>query len=255
MSERLSVSIVVPAWNEARIVCASLQRLRHDFDDCELVLVDGGSADGTAELAEPFARVLRTGRGRAHQMNEGARHTAGDVLWFVHADTVIAPEALGQLRATLQDETVVGGGLQLRFDVHNSGLDLLARSSNARARRLHHVFGDQAMFVRRSVFEQLGGFPLLPLMEDLELSRRLHRVGKLAVLPATSTASARRFTENGTWQMVAFMQYLKLLYFAGVPPQRLADRYHRGPRLPGSRRSRSRHSCQSLEDDGVRTAR
>lgn len=225
----LAVSIVVPVLNEAATIEAALTRLRGDFAGCELIVVDGGSTDGTAELAHAWASVVRAPRGRARQMNEGARHTRGDVLWFVHADTVLHPAALGQLRAALADPDVVGGGLSLRFDRRSRALDYLAWISNHRARRLHHIFGDQAMFVRRAVFEELGGFPDLPLMEDLELARRLHRRGRLAVLPATSTASARRFTQHGTWRMIAFMQYLKLLYFAGVDPESIHRRYAAGP--------------------------
>ena len=233
-----SVSIVVPTLNEADRITACLTRLRRGFPDCELLVVDGGSTDGTVELAERVAPVLHSAPGRAVQMNTGAAHTTGEVLWFVHADTLIDPAALGQMRAALADPRVVGGGLCLRFDRRTRGLDFLARTSNVRARRLQQIFGDQALFVRRSVFEQLGGFPPWPLMEDLELSRRLHRHGRLVLLPATSTASARRFVEHGTWQMVAFMQYLKLAYFAGVSPERLARRYERGPRLPRPRSSR-----------------
>lgn len=241
MTSGLSVSIVLPALNEADRITACLTRLRRGFGDCELVMVDGGSTDGTVELAERVATVLHSAAGRAVQMNAGAERTTGDVLWFVHADTLIDPNALSSLRAALTDPRVVGGGLRLRFDRHTPGLDLLARTSNARARWLHQVFGDQALFVRRSVFEQVGGFPPQPLMEDLELSRRLYRRGRLVLLSATSTASARRFVEHGTWQMVAFMQYLKLAYFAGVSPERLARLYERGPRLPRPRRSRRPH--------------
>lgn len=236
MTSALSVSIVVPALNEADRITACLARLRRGFADCELVVVDGGSTDGTVGLAEQLAPVLHSAAGRAVQMNAGAAHTTGEVLWFVHADALIEQDALGQLRAALADPRVVGGGLCLRFDRRTPGLDLLAHTSNARARRLHQIFGDQALFVRRSVFEQVGGFPPWALMEDLELSRRLHRRGRLTLLPVTSTASARRFVEHGTWQMVAFMQYLRLAYFAGVSPERLARLYERGPRLPRPRR-------------------
>lgn len=237
MTRTLTVSIVIPALNEADRITACLTRLRRGFADCDLLVVDGGSTDGTAELAERLAPVLHSAAGRAVQMNAGAEHTTGDVLWFVHADTLIEDGALSQLRATLADPAVVGGGLCLRFDRRTPGLDLLARASDIRARWLHQIFGDQALFVRRAVFEQVGGFPPLALMEDLELSRRLHRRGQLVLLPATSTASARRFVEHGTWQMVAFMQYLKLAYFAGVPPETLGRYYERGPRLPRPRRS------------------
>ncbi|MER5216867.1 TIGR04283 family arsenosugar biosynthesis glycosyltransferase [Streptomyces sp. NPDC002838] len=225
------VSVIVPVLNEEATVQAALSRLCRDFPDCELIVVDGGSTDATVELATPHATVVHSGRGRARQMNEGARHAGGEVLWFVHADTTIDPAALGQIRACLADPDVVGGGLTIRFDRRTPGLNYLARTSNARARRLHHIFGDQAMFIRRTVFDDLGGFPDLAIMEDLEMSRRLHRRGRLCLLPATSTASSRRFTAHGTWRMIAFMQYLKLLYFAGVDPELIRARYAAGPRL------------------------
>ncbi|MDT0263841.1 TIGR04283 family arsenosugar biosynthesis glycosyltransferase [Jatrophihabitans lederbergiae] len=227
----LAVSIIVPALNEAAVIDAALARLRRDFSDCELLVVDGGSSDATAQLATAHAQVLSTGPGRARQMNEGARHAGGDVLWFVHADTAIDPRALQQLRAALADPHTVGGGLSLRFDRRTPSLDHLARVSTLRARHLHHVFGDQAMFVRRDTFEQLGGFAPLPLMEDFEFSRRLHRAGGMVVLPATSTASSRRFTRHGTLRMIAFMQYLKLLFLAGASPERIRLRYEAGPGL------------------------
>jgi rSAM/selenodomain-associated transferase 2/rSAM/selenodomain-associated transferase 1 len=228
-SAGLPVSIVVPVLNEAPVITATLARLRRDFPGCELVAADGGSRDGTAELAAPLARVVRSEPGRAAQMNAGARHARGEVLWFIHADTRADPCALGQIRAALTDPAVVGGGLTLRFDQPGLALRYVAWTSNLRARYLRWVFGDQAMFIRRSAFETLGGFPGLPLMEDLEMSRRLHRCGRLAVLPATATTSARRFTEHGTWRTLAFMQYLKLLYFLGADPQRISDRYRAGP--------------------------
>lgn len=231
----VTVSIIVPVLNEEPLIAQAVRRLRRDFGDCELLVVDGGSTDGTVERLCADVRVLQTAPGRAHQMNEGARHSSGDVLWFVHADTVIAPSAMTQIRAALTDPDVVGGGLTLRFDARSRGLGYLAWTSNQRARRLHWIFGDQAMFVRRDVFDAIGGFPPVPVMEDLELSRRLHQRGRLVVLPATSTASARRILAHGPWRMVIFMQYLKALYFAGVSPQRIAGRYEAGPPWPLAR--------------------
>jgi len=225
----LVVSIIVPVWNEAGTISEALQRLRRDFPECELLVVDGGSIDGTPELASAQAGVVTTASGRACQMNEGARLTRGDVLWFVHADTVIAPYALQQIREALADPGIVGGGLSLRFDRRTPSLTYLARVSTLRARHLHHVFGDQAMFVRRDTFDGLGGFAPLPLMEDFEFSRRLHRAGRMVVLPATSTAASRRLTQHGTLRMIAFMQYLKLLFLAGVSPERIRLRYQAGP--------------------------
>jgi len=125
---------------------------------------------------------------------------------------------------------VVGGGLQLRFDQRSPGLNYLAVSSNLRARRLHWIFGDQAMFVRRDVFDSVGGFPEIPLMEDLEMSRILRRRGQLVVLPTTVTASARRLVEQGPWRMTVLMQLLKLQYLLGVDPERIRRRYEAGTR-------------------------
>ncbi|MGK5448611.1 TIGR04283 family arsenosugar biosynthesis glycosyltransferase [Streptomyces radiopugnans] len=227
----MKVSIIVPVLDEEDTIQTTLSRLCRDFPDCELIVVDGGSTDATIELAAPHATVVHSARGRARQMSEGARHARGEVLWFVHADTTVDPAALGQIRACLTDPRAVGGGLTLRFDRRTPGLNYLARTSNLRARRLHHVFGDQAMFVRRTVFDELGGFPDLAIMEDLEMSRRLHRRGRLRLLPATSTASSRRLTAHGTWRMIAFMQYLKLLYFAGADPESIRARYAAGPGL------------------------
>lgn len=234
-----SVSIVMPTLDEAGIIEAALGRLRADFPGCELVVADGGSLDGTPRLAASLATVVPSPPGRARQMNEGARHTTGEVLWFVHADAVVDRVALAEIHAVMADRSVIGGGLSLRFDRRSIGLDYLAWSSNQRARRLHWIFGDQSLFVRRQAFDDLGGFPDLPLMEDLELSRRLQRRGDLVLLEATSTASARRFVEHGTWRMIAFMQYLKILYFVGVDPFSISDRYATGPHLRTGRRARS----------------
>ncbi|MBS2963547.1 TIGR04283 family arsenosugar biosynthesis glycosyltransferase [Actinocrinis puniceicyclus] len=238
---RPAVSIIVPTLNEAPRIAASLARLRRDFPDAELIVADGGSTDGTADLARPHAHVIDCERGRGRQLRAGAAVARGEVLWFIHADTIVDPRALGQIRAALLEPAVAGGGLSLRFDRDTRALRFLAWSSNHRARRLGQIFGDQAMFVRRDVYAALGGFPDYPLMEDFAFSRRIHRAGRLAVLTATSTASARRFEAHGTWRMIAFMQVIKVLYLAGVDPARLAALYRAGPpRLRPRARTRSR---------------
>ena len=246
----LAVAIVVPTLNEADRIGAALCRLRRDFPDCELVVVDGRSSDATATLAAGHARVLHSPPGRAVQMNAGAVATSAPVLWFVHADCEIDPSALDQLRGALADLGVVGGGLTLRFDRRSIGLGYLAWSSTKRARHLHQVFGDQAMFVRRSVFEMLGGFPEIAIMEDLELSRRLARLGRLAVLRASSTASSRRLVEHGTWSMIVFMQVLKACYFLGLPPEKLARLYRAGP--PWKQRPTARAQARACTSGEVR---
>jgi rSAM/selenodomain-associated transferase 2 len=234
----MRVSIIVPALDEAATIGATLSGLRDDFPGCELLVADGGSTDGTPVVAAPLARVLPCGPGRARQMNAGAAAAGGDVLWFVHADAQPDPAALPQLRAALSDPAVVAGGCRVRFDADTPALRYLAWASNLRAAWLGQIFGDQAMFVRRETFHDLGGFPELALMEDLELSRRLRRRGRLVLLPAAVTASARRFTRHGTARMIVHMQYLRLRYVLGTDPELLAGRYEAGPGLRmGSRRS------------------
>lgn len=230
VSKLASVSIVVPTLNEATRIEPCLQQLRRDFPDCELVVVDGGSTDDTPAIAARHAYTLRSAAGRATQMNAGAAVTSGDILWFIHADCRVPPDALELLRRALQDPGVVGGGLQLSFDQRSPGLNYLAASSNVRARRLGWIFGDQAMFVRREVFDAVGGFPQLPLMEDFEMSRILRRRGRLVVLPTTITASARRLVEQGVWRMTVVMQVLKLQYLLGTDPERIRRRYEAGTR-------------------------
>lgn len=220
-----SVSVVVPVRDEEAVVDDLLAHLARVAPGCELVVVDGGSSDRTVARASTRAHVVTSRAGRGPQLNAGAAASGGEVLWFVHADTRVDPGALPALRAALRDPAVVGGGCRLRFDRRSPALRWLEWTSNLRARHLHWIFGDQAMFVRRTVFDELGGFPDLPLMEDLEMSRRLHRRGRLAVLPTPSTASARRFVEQGTVRMIVLMQWYKLQYFAGVDPERIRRRY------------------------------
>ncbi len=225
----MRVSIIVPVLNEATTLGATLQRLSSEFPGCELLVADGGSTDGTPEVAAPWATVISTGPGRARQLNAGAAAATGEVFWFVHADTRPEPAALDQLRAALSDPRVVAGGCSIRFDADTPALRYLAWASNRRARGLGQIFGDQAMFIRRDTFHDLGGFGDLALMEDLEFSRRVRRAGSLVLLPATVTASARRFTTHGTARMMVFMLYLRLRYTLGTDPELLRRRYEAGP--------------------------
>ncbi len=224
----MRVVVVVPVLQEAAGVEAFLVALRAAVGDTEVVVVDGGSTDGTPERAARYARVLTAPRGRARQMNAGAAATTGDVLWFVHADCTVPPDALPALRAALADPAVVGGGFRLAFDRRSAGLEVLRVTSNWRARYLHQVFGDQALFVRRRVFDELGGFPDLPLMEDFALTRALARRGRVVVADVAVTASARRLAAHGPWRMLVLMQWLKVRFLLGGDPGAIARRYRRG---------------------------
>jgi rSAM/selenodomain-associated transferase 2 len=221
------VSIVMPVLNEAATlhdVLDSLGPLRAQA--AELIVVDGHSSDSTLEIASGAAdRVLTAPRGRASQMNAGAAHASGGVLIFLHADTRLPPSALASIDAALRSGRHWG-----RFDVEIEGgawtFKLIATLTNWRSRLSGIATGDQAMFVTRDAFDAVGGLPEQPLMEDIELSKRLlRRCGRPACLKARVVTSGRRWERDGIWSTILLMWRLRLLYRLGVTPERLARSY------------------------------
>jgi len=220
------LSIVMPALNEAAGIAPllmALQPLR--ARGVEIVLADGGSTDGTVQQAAPWVdAVVAPGRGRAVQMNAGAAAASADRLLFLHADTRLPPLADVQVVQAL-----AAGACWGRFDVRIAGrppmLRVVAALMNLRSRLSGIATGDQAIFVRREVFEALGGFPDQPLMEDIELSRRLLRVSRPACLRARVRTSGRRWEQRGVWRTIALMWRLRWAYWRGVPAERLAEAY------------------------------
>ncbi len=223
-----TLSIIVPALNEATTIVDTLQRLQGMRGrGHEVIVVDGGSTDATAALAAPLAdRVLVSPRGRARQMNAGAAEARGELLWFLHADT-LAPEAA--------DRAIVGalaaGHAWGRFDVRLSGrhplLRTVARLMNLRSCLSGIATGDQGIFVTRTAFEAVGGFPDQPLMEDVALSRILKReIGRPACLGTNPlVTSGRRWEQRGVVRTILLMWGLRLAYALGASPVRLARLY------------------------------
>lgn len=193
-----------------------------------MILVDGGSDDATMQVAARFSgvRLLTSPRGRARQMNAGARAARGDILLFLHADTWLPEEALGAVSAAFEDARVVGGRFDVRFDSPRPVLRMIAFFMNLRSRASGISTGDQAIFVRREVFETMGGYLDMPLMEDIELTRRLKRQGRLAALPSRVTTSARKWEREGALRTMALMWALRFLYMVGVSPARLHRWYY-----------------------------
>jgi rSAM/selenodomain-associated transferase 2 len=219
------ITFVVPVLNEAAGIVASLEALAPlRARGHEVIVVDGGSEDGTPGLARSRAdRVLVAPRGRAQQMNAGARGAAGDALLFLHADVRLPLDADRMVLEALA--TRLWGRFDVRLDSPRALLALVGAMMNLRSRLTGIATGDQALFVRRELFEQLGGYAEIPLMEDIELSSRLRRTGRPACLGARVLASARRWEARGALRIIVLMWRLRLAYFLGADPARLAERY------------------------------
>lgn len=220
------LSLILPVLDEAATIVvhlAALQELRQR--GVELLLVDGGSRDGTPELARPAVdRLLEAPRGRALQMNAGAAASRGEVLLFLHADTTLPPLA----DALIRNAIAAGAGWG-RFDVRIDGvqplLRVVERMMNWRSRLSGIATGDQAIFVRRDLFERVGGYPELPLMEDIALCKRLKRVARPLCLRERVITSGRRWQKHGVLPTIYLMWRLRASYFLGADPQQLAIRY------------------------------
>ena len=220
-----TVAIVVPLLNEAKSL-SQLFQLLDGLDADEIVLVDGGSEDDSLELLgkAPF-RWLQSKKGRAFQMNAGASICQSETLLFLHADTEIDAVAIASARDAMADSEVVGGRFNLKLSGRHPMLRLIERMINLRSRFTKISTGDQAMFVRRKIFEKLGGFSDQPLMEDIEFSRRLKQQGRVACLHDRVTTSSRRWEQFGILRTILLMWKLRFLYWTGVSPERLARIY------------------------------
>ncbi|HUY88068.1 MAG TPA: TIGR04283 family arsenosugar biosynthesis glycosyltransferase [Pirellulales bacterium] len=232
----MKLSIVIPALNEAANIALAVRSAR-ETNPAEVIVVDGGSADRTAELARAAgAAVVESPPGRARQQNVGAQRAAGDVLLFLHADCRLAPDALRQVAEALADPQVECGAFRQRIEAEGLLFRWLERGNAWRVRRRGLAYGDQGIFVRRSVFESLGGFPEVQLMEDVLLLRALRRRSWPALLPGPLHVSARRWRRHGVIRQTARNWLLLSAFQLGMHPDRLANYYspHYGPAHPSA---------------------
>jgi rSAM/selenodomain-associated transferase 2 len=231
----MPISVIIPTLNEERTIIATLAHTASlGFD--ELIVVDGGSLDQTPVLVESYrrgtqspaqspVRLVTAPCGRARQMNEGAKASGGEILLFLHADTQLPGEAKTLIDTTLADQRLVGGRFDVRFDPPSMWGTVISKMMNWRSRLSGLATGDQALFVRRPIFEQMGGFADMPLMEDIDFSRRLKRKGATAALTATVTTSFRRWEQHGPLRTILLMWALRFLYWIGISPSHLVEWY------------------------------
>jgi rSAM/selenodomain-associated transferase 2 len=219
-----AISVVIPALNEEAQIAATLVALRSDVAGrgAEVIVVDGGSVDRTLEVIRrfDFARAVESNfANRGLQMNEGARASCGDILIFLHADAALPDGAFDAINAALSDDRLLGGCFQIRFPKDAPvSLKAVAWGINLRTRLFRTATGDQAIFVRRSVFEEIGGYEHIPLMEDIALFNQIKRRGKVVVLDERVEISPRRWVKRGVWRTVLLMYALRLGYWIGVSP-------------------------------------
>ncbi|MDD2661255.1 MAG: TIGR04283 family arsenosugar biosynthesis glycosyltransferase [Methylococcales bacterium] len=221
----MKFSIIIPTLNEEETIQPSLSALQPLRNQCEIIIVDGGSNDNTRILASILAdEVIISAKGRARQMNNGARHAKGDVLIFLHADTGLPANALPLIQQNISDTRQWG-----RFDIQLSGdpfmLKVIAQMMNWRSRLTGVATGDQVIFVTRSAFEKAGRYPEINLMEDIALCKALKKISRPICLRDKVISSGRRWEQNGIYKTVLLMWSIRLRYYFGADPQTLAFLY------------------------------
>lgn len=219
------LSVIIPALNERCGIAATLRAISVLGPDLEVIVVDGGSDDGTADAAAlEGARVIQSEAGRGVQLGRGATEARGELLWFVHADTLPHPGALTDIQAALRDPGVAGGNFRVRFDGRTPGARFLNRLQGLRELLGWH-YGDNTIFVRRHVYSKVGGFQPYPLFEDADLVKRIRRAGRFVTLAGPMTTSSRRFEAGRFFSTGLLWIALQTLYWLGVSPYTLARFY------------------------------
>lgn len=226
------ISIIIPMLNEKEMLRRTLDQLER-FPSAEIIIVDGGSTDGTVAILQAWldrhssqARlVLYCERGRARQMNAGAKQATGEIFLFFHADSLLPEGAIDAILEVSGSPGVVGGAFRFRIDSDIFFLKTIEKLANLRSRVFKLPYGDQGLFVRREVFERLGGYADLPLMEDVDFIRRLKKEGKVVLVKEEITTSPRRWFQEGIYYTSLRNFFLLALYLGGVSPRRLARWY------------------------------
>ncbi|WP_196794894.1 TIGR04283 family arsenosugar biosynthesis glycosyltransferase [Richelia intracellularis] len=221
----VKISIIIPTLNEVEHIKSTLTTIK-DSQNVELIVVDGGSGDGTIELIQNLGLpLIISPPGRAIQMNTGALASTGDILLFLHADTHLPPKFDTMIRQTLVKPGVVAGAFSLKIDSELPSLRLVERGVSWRSQLWQMPYGDQAIFIKRGVFQAVGGFPNIPIMEDFELICHLKCRGSIVTLQVPVVTSARRWLKMGVWQTTLMNQVIIIAYSLGISPIRIRNWY------------------------------
>lgn len=223
------ISIIIPVLNEEKHISSALENIERLNGEKEIIVIDGGSSDNTAEIVKNRGITLLSyiKQGRGCQMNRGAEIAKGEALLFLHADTILLEDGLIKIQEALKDPEIIGGRFDVRFDDGRLVFKLIAFLMNWRSRLTGISTGDQAIFIRKNIFKKIGGYLEVPLMEDIELSKRMKKAGSLACLKDMVITSARKWKEEGIVRTIILMWSLRLLYFFRVSPEALSRIYYR----------------------------
>ena len=223
----MKISIIIPTLNESLLLQRLLCGLNKIIDSqVEIIVVDGGSNDNTLEIASKYAhQVFVTEQGRATQMNYGAAFAKGEVLFFLHADSMLTTNAFQKLKEIVKESLYVGGAFRLQIDSNKLLLSIISQVVNLRSRFFHLVYGDQGIFVRKKNFLEIGKFLITPLMEDVEFYGRLRASGKTVILNEKILTSARRWEKEGILYATFRNWLLLIMYYMGIPAKQLEKLY------------------------------
>jgi len=226
MPSQPKISVIMPVINEAKVLRDTLGRMNLSSDE-ELIVIDGGSTDETLNIANKFTgNVFVAKTGRASVMNYGAEKAEGAILLFLHADCILPVQGFKIIRETLKEKGTAAGGFYLSIDQQGPGFRLIEYMSNIRSRFTSLIYGDQGMFLRKDIFDKLGGFKDIPLMEDIEISRRLGKMGRIALVKPPIKTSPRRWVEEGAVYTTLRDWAISFSYsFLGIPPDKLIKHY------------------------------
>jgi rSAM/selenodomain-associated transferase 2 len=215
------ITVIVPFYNEEKILCKNLIQFHALSRQAELIFVDGGSTDKSVDCAKQYGRVYYSKRGRAAQMNMGASVANGGVLLFLHADTIISPETLLSMENSIKDDSYVGGCLEQRIDNIGMIYRFIEGLGNVRAKITKVFYGDQGIFVRKDIFLKIGGFPKVPIMEDVIFSKQLRRLGKTVVLTDRILTSSRRWDKGGVVKTLLLYSLINILFWMRFPLEKI----------------------------------